>query len=154
MTDLAATKVAPLDLSDRALATEVHALQRAAYAVEAELIGFDGIPPLHESLDDMLAAGETWLGIRDADGVAGAVSYEKDGDGWTICRLIVAPRAFRRGHGRTLVAAALAAIGDHPVAVSTGSANVPALALYRSMGFTETRRSEVAPGVTKTELAR
>jgi hypothetical protein len=33
-----------LDATDRAVAAELVALQRASYAVEAELIGFDGSP--------------------------------------------------------------------------------------------------------------
>ena len=42
--------IEPLDLADPATAADVLRVQRAAYRVEAELIGFDGIPPLHEPL--------------------------------------------------------------------------------------------------------
>ncbi|MET7290500.1 hypothetical protein [Streptomyces sp. NPDC005573] len=40
-----------LDLSDPDTLRHLWDLQRASYAVEARLIGFDGIPPLHESLE-------------------------------------------------------------------------------------------------------
>jgi hypothetical protein len=48
--------VATLDPRERALAQELLGLQRASYAVEAELIGFDGIPPLQEPLEALMAA--------------------------------------------------------------------------------------------------
>ncbi len=38
--------------------------------------------------------------------------------------------------------------------VSTGSANEPALALYRRRGFRPIREREAAPGLRVTELAR
>jgi ribosomal protein S18 acetylase RimI-like enzyme len=41
-----------------------------------------------------------------------------------------------------------------PMIVSTGSANAPALELYRRRGFREVRQREAAPGLMVTELAR
>ena len=65
-----------LDLTDAATAERVLAVQRLAYAVEAELIGFDGIPPLHEDLEALMTTEEYWLGrYVDAELVA-AVAYE------------------------------------------------------------------------------
>jgi hypothetical protein len=52
-----------LDLSDPGTLRRVWDLPRAAYAVEAELIGFDGIPPLRESLQELLDCGESFLGL-------------------------------------------------------------------------------------------
>ena len=140
-----------LDLTDAVRAREVLALQRAAYAVEAELIGFDGIPPLRESLDELMAAPERWLGLLDELGVAAAVAYERlDAAEVEISRLVVAPRAFRRGYGRALVAAVLEREPADRYRVSTGTANAPAVALYTSMGFVPTGERSVAPGVTVT----
>jgi len=48
--------IEPLDLSDRATAADVLAVQRAAYRVEADLIRRDGIRALHESLEELLDA--------------------------------------------------------------------------------------------------
>jgi ribosomal protein S18 acetylase RimI-like enzyme len=140
---------------DDDLAREVLALQRAAYAVEAALIGSDGIPALTETLEHLRDTGETWLGLFDASGLCGAVAWQRlDDDTIDICRLIVAPRAFRAG-----VATALLDELDHrypanPMIVSTGSANEPALALYRRRGFHSVRQREAAPGLLVTELAR
>lgn len=59
------------DASDRAVAAELVALQRASYAVEAELIGFDQIPGLRESVEELVAAGLLWLGVREGGRLAG-----------------------------------------------------------------------------------
>ena len=47
MTGPHATEARRLDLSDPDTLRQLWDLQRASYAVEAELIGFDGIPALH-----------------------------------------------------------------------------------------------------------
>ena len=139
-----------LDLSDDTVLHELWTVQRLAYAVEAEIIGFDGIPPLHESLDELRACDETFLGLYDEEGLAGAVSYQLDGSTVDICRLVVHPRAHRRGIASKL----LDALPDGPQTVSTGSKNEPALALYRKRGFVEVGEREVAPGVSLTDLSR
>jgi hypothetical protein len=65
------------DASDRAVAAELVALQRASYAVEAELIGFDQIPGLRESVEELVAAGLLWLGVREGGRLAGALAYRR-----------------------------------------------------------------------------
>ncbi|MET9626321.1 GNAT family N-acetyltransferase [Lentzea sp. NPDC006480] len=139
-----------LDLSDDAVLRELWTVQRLAYAVEAELIGFDGIPPLHESLEDLRACGETFFGLYDEEGLTGAVSYLLDGSTVDICRLVVHPRAHRRGIASKL----LDALPDGPQTVSTGTKNEPALRLYRKRGFVETGQDMIAPGVTITRLVK
>jgi ribosomal protein S18 acetylase RimI-like enzyme len=83
-------------------------------------MGFDGIPPLHETLDE----------------------------------LVVAPRAFRRGHATVLLDALSLAESAERFTVSTGTANIPALALYRRHGFVPIGTREVGPDVTVTLLER
>jgi len=64
-----------LDLSDEDTVQQIWELQRVAYAVEAELIGYDGIPPLHESLEQLRTCGESFLGVYAETGLTGAVSW-------------------------------------------------------------------------------
>ncbi len=66
----------PLDLADEAIARSVLELQRESYAVEAGLIGSDGIPQLTETLEELRAAGLEWLGTFDEAGLTGAVSWK------------------------------------------------------------------------------
>ncbi|MGW6197224.1 GNAT family N-acetyltransferase [Kribbella sp. NPDC055110] len=140
--------ITPLDLTDRALAERLLTIQYAAYAVEAELIGFDGIPPLQEDLDGLMSSTELWLGRYEGTLLVGAVAYElPDERTVEISRLIVDPAHARRGHGRALLDH-LDRIEPRPVSlVSTGSANLPAVNLYKSRGYTPAGEVEVAPGI-------
>ena len=144
-----------IDLSDRAVAERVLAIQHAAYAVEAELIGFDGIPPLQEELAGLMRSTEHWLGRYDGEVLAGAVAYEFPDDATVeISRLIVDPAHARRGHGRALLDH-LDQLEPRPVSVvSTGSANTPAVTLYKSRGYAEVGQVEVAPGIHITQFRR
>ncbi|GAA3608536.1 hypothetical protein GCM10022419_111810 [Nonomuraea rosea] len=124
------------------------ALQKAAYAVEAEIIQDDRIPPLHESLADLRAQPLQWLGAMDADGrLAGAVAWEETDDEVDVNRLVVRPESARRGIGRALVKEVLARAGERRVVVSTGRDNVPARTLYERLGFGPTGEVEVIPGL-------
>ena len=144
-----------LDLADEAIARSVLDLQRAAYAVEAALIGSDGIPQLTETIDELRAADESWLGVSDAHGLAGAVSWREQPDGTVdIHRLVVAPRAFRRGVATTLLDALDGRYPDRPMVVSTGRDNAPARELYRRRGFVLLGEREVVAGLWIAELGR
>jgi ribosomal protein S18 acetylase RimI-like enzyme len=145
----------PLDLADAGVAREVLELQRRSYAVEARLIGSDRIPPLHESLDDLQACGETFLGAYVDGRLAAVVSWKFDGATIDLHRLAVCPRFFRRGIGAALVRAALRSEPEARRAIAqTGAANEPAKELYRREGFTEVGDDEVLPGLWITRFER
>jgi len=138
-----------LDVTTREVAEAVLELQRRAYRVEAELVGSDAIPPLHESLDELQASGETFLAAIVDGRLAGVVSWKRHGDTLDLHRLAVDPERFRAGIGRALVRAAEAAEAKaRRVIVQTGAANEPAKALYRSEGFAQTGERQVAPGLS------
>lgn len=137
-----------LDLTDDTTAIAVHAVGLRSYRVEADLIGFDDIPPLHESLEDMRAQPLRWLGCR-ADGVPVAFITWAQDDVVDIDRLCVDPSWFRRGLATTLLHALLDRTeGD--VIVPTGAENTPAVSLYVRSGFTRTGTVEPAPGLKIT----
>ncbi|MFF5706672.1 GNAT family N-acetyltransferase [Streptomyces sp. NPDC012794] len=139
----------PLDLTDDATAAAVHAVGLASYAVEAELIGFDGIPALREGLEAMRARPLRWLGAVTGDGaVAGFLAWEETPDGVSVDRLCVDPARFRRGIASLLVRHALAELfPGRPVEVSTGADNAPAVALYERLGFTRGADFTPVPGL-------
>ncbi|MEV0198383.1 GNAT family N-acetyltransferase [Nonomuraea sp. NPDC050691] len=123
-------------------------LQHAAYAVEAELIGDDRIPPLHETLDALRSEPLTWLGAFDDDGrLVGAVAWEETSDEVDVNRLVVHPGAHRRGIGRALVEQVVARAAGRRVIVSTGRDNAPARSLYERLGFEAQGEREVIPGL-------
>ncbi len=140
------------EVGDTAIATRLLAIQHAAYQIEADLIGYDGIPPLDETVDELQSQPIDWLAAFEGDAIVGAIGFVVAPDGsCDIDRLIVDPDQARRGIGRALVEAVL----DHPVVtVSTGARNEPACALYESLGFHRTDEREVAPGINVVEFAR
>jgi ribosomal protein S18 acetylase RimI-like enzyme len=145
----------PLDLADADVAAGVLGLQRRSYAVEARLIGSDRIPPLHESLDDLQACGETFLGAYVEGRLAAVVSWKFDGVTIDLHRLAVCPRFFRRGIGVALVRAALRSEPEARRAIAqTGAANEPAKQLYRREGFAELGDREVLPGLWVSRFER
>ena len=126
---------------------ELLELQRAAYAVEAELIGDDRIPALSEDLPGLLSAGLTWLGVHDDGRLVGAVAFVASASLVDVHRLVVAPTAARRGIGRALVSEVVQLAEGRPVDVSTGRDNAPARALYEGLGFAWLGDLEVLPGL-------
>ena len=148
-------RVAELDLGDDATLERLLALQRASYAVEAELIGPAELPPMRESGEELRGTGETFLGARDGGELLGAVSFKRAGGTVDIHRLVVDPGAFRRGIATALLDALEARERDATHwTVGTGAANAPARALYARRGFTATDERVVPGGVRWVRLDR
>jgi ribosomal protein S18 acetylase RimI-like enzyme len=134
------------DTNEQAL--ELLQLQMSAYRVEAELIGFTEIPPLKDSISSVRESKERFYGWYEGDELAGAVSFETDGDEATICRMMVQPNHFRKGVASSLLQHVLELLGKaRRINVSTGAKNEPAVRLYRKHGFHEQSRRIVGPDV-------
>jgi putative hydrolase of the HAD superfamily len=123
-------------------------LQRVSYLIEAELINFFDIPPLKESMEELMESGETFFGYFEGDELAGAISYTIDDRELTICRMVVHPRHFRKGIAQALLTYIE---HEHPellvFKVSTGKDNTPAKNLYLRNGFKLVLDMEVVPGL-------
>jgi ribosomal protein S18 acetylase RimI-like enzyme len=136
-------------------------LQIASYRVEADLIGFDDIPPLKDGIHSLREAEETFYGFyvheNDKPTLAGAISYSREGCIVTICRMMVHPNFFRRGIARSLLQHILMdqqLNGATRFIVSTGTENLPAIQLYESFGFAVRRVFTVPPGISLTTFER
>ncbi|MFJ3174287.1 GNAT family N-acetyltransferase [Streptomyces roseus] len=147
-----------LSLTDDVTAAAVHRIGLRAYTVEAELIGFDGIPPLRESLEEMRVQPLRWLGATVEGEIAAFVAWQVMAEELIcIARVCVDPRWFRRGLASTLLRHLLADLAPpHDALVSTGADNHPAVALYERLGFRHVDTIEPAPGVrlARFELTR
>ncbi|MBM7564174.1 GNAT family N-acetyltransferase [Paenibacillus sacheonensis] len=145
-----------IDLTDPAETRRLLELQRVSYRVEAELIGFDGIPGLHDTAASIRNCGETFFGWFESEQLAGAVSYKTDSGVVDIHRLVVDPGHFRRGIGERLIRHVLRTLADgtDKFLVATGTANDPAKRLYLKLGFVRIRDFEAEPNVWITEYER
>jgi ribosomal protein S18 acetylase RimI-like enzyme len=147
--------VVVLDHHVSAVADRIVDVQRAAYRIEADLIAFDGIPPLHESAAQVAALDLSLLGIFDGQRLAALLGYTRSGPRVEIDRLAVHPDYFRRGLARRLIEALHERESDAArFDVSTGAANVPALTLYQQLGYVAIGDELLPEGVVVTRLVR
>ena len=135
-------------ISDLHQASQVLILQREAYLVEAGLIGFTGIPPLQESLHQLMQSEETFVGYGNARYLSGFIALETAAPGeMTISRLCVSPVEFRKGIASRLLAAVFSEFpGIKTFRVTTGAANTPAVNFYSNSGFISEGSRWVANG--------
>lgn len=111
----------------------IAAAHDAARKLELHLAGLDdAFLPLAEAAEREGLFDYTILVAADAE-VMGFVAFTEEELAW----LYVNPAHHRKGIGRALAQAALAQMGPGPLSVEVLAGNVPALTLYRSLGFTQ-----------------
>lgn len=140
-----------LNIKDRDIVKQILTIQIPAYQVEANLIGFNGIPQLRDTIESIQQSGETFYGLFESSSLIGFVAVEDQDDTLDICRLVVAPAHFRKGVATKLLTFTLSK-AKKPVTVSTGSKNSPAINLYKKHNFRIRSEIEVAPGVFITQM--
>ena len=123
------------DIRDGAVATEIHAVQQAAYAVEARWIGCRDFPPLRETIAEFQHSRDRFLVFEWEGRIVGALAYERGVDCVTINRLVVSPDHFRRG----IASALLATLEDRLTVgtllrASTAELNQAAIKTYEKHG--------------------
>ncbi|MEE4568627.1 GNAT family N-acetyltransferase [Paenibacillus polymyxa] len=139
-------------LEDDDIVSQIWRLQHVAYRLEAELIGFDEIPPLMDTLETLRSCGESFYGWLEDDELLGALAVQSESSGsLTLTRMMVHPDHFRKGIADSLMKHVLNEYQNIPLfIVTTGTLNTPAVTLYRKHGFRPVSAAEVAPGVELT----
>lgn len=141
-----------IDPTDIPTADRIVEIQRAAYAVEAALIGFDGIPQLTETAEQVRQHEPMcWIGAFLDRTLVGLIAYEETDTEVDIDRLAIDPGVARQGFGRLLVQSVPT---NKPAIVSTGAKNEPAVRLYSAEGFEPTDSIEISPGVMLARFRR
>jgi ribosomal protein S18 acetylase RimI-like enzyme len=140
-------QIGPVDHRDVAVSRRIHAVLQLAYAQEAALLRVKHFAPLERTVEDVRCADEHYLAALHDGELVGALSVGRDDEPDRICitALVVHPSFQRRGIARALLRDALRRGQGKVVTVSTGAANAPALALYRSLGFVDYRHGVVGP---------
>ncbi|ANE45124.1 hypothetical protein SY83_00840 [Paenibacillus swuensis] len=146
--------ITAINLSDEEELSRLWYLQHASYKVEAQLIGFDAIPPLMDTLETLRECGEQFIGYEREGELAGALAYSEAGDVATLCRMMVHPEHFRQGIAGQLIKAFEERTDCSVLEVSTGALNEPAIQLYRKYEYSEVGSREVAPDVWITLFSK
>jgi ribosomal protein S18 acetylase RimI-like enzyme len=130
-----------LDIKDKKTAGEVLQVQIPAYQAEADIIGYQEIPPLSDTVETLQNCGETFYGYFDPF-LVGVISYKIEQQMLDIHRVVVHPHFFRRGIGRAMVRFLLHTYQDkvNGFIVRTAQKNTPAIKLYQQLGFREIKR--------------
>ncbi|MFD0638652.1 GNAT family N-acetyltransferase [Catenulispora yoronensis] len=150
MSDIA---IIPVELAD---AGEILTLQRAAYATEAQLYNDCHLPALTQTLGELeseLEHSHALKAVRDGR-IIGAVRVHPEGPVWHIGRLTIAPDVQGQGIGTSLMAEVerQAPSEVERFALFTGHLSVANIRLYERLGYRETRREQLKPGVELVHL--
>lgn len=137
---------------DPYFAAQLLALQKTSYALEAELIGDDRIPPLQEDEIGLTAWRGHWCVAWDGVDLVGAIAWDEHDDELEIDKIMVSPAAQRLGIASVLLDQVLARANGREIVAATGRDNSPAVALYAKRGFTVVGHEQVPPGIWITRL--
>ncbi|NUR30457.1 MAG: GNAT family N-acetyltransferase [Catenulispora sp.] len=147
--------ILPVDSSD---AGELLTLQRAAYVTEGQLYNDCFLPALAQTLPELEAELDRSVALKAvrAGRILGAVRVRAEGSVWHIGRLTIAPDAQGQGIGTSLMAEVeLRAPAEiKTFALFTGHLSVANIRLYERLGYRETRREQLKPGVELVHLEK
>ncbi len=147
--------VTSINHRDATIAEYIYHLQQAAYAVERDLIEYPDFPPLRVTAEDIQHEDEHFLGYWMPQALVGVLSFHATSGLVDIGRLIVHPRAFRRGIASALLRAVeqLAEPGGRHT-VSTAARNAPAITLYQKHGYSIAQRTRLPDGLELVRLVK
>lgn len=146
-------------LLDIETAGELLTLRRAAFVTEAQMYGDPNIPPLTQTLEELIADLErddvvtlgAWLGHR----LVGSVRVELEDGKATLGRLAVAPDLQGQGIGTQMMYAVLPHLPEETteIWVFTGKDSKQNLAMYQKNGY-EHQHDQVAGDLTYAYLRK
>lgn len=128
-----------IDITNPRMAEAVLGIQMPSYKVEAELIGFEELPPLKDTVETLRDCGEDFYGYFSGSELCGAIAIKWEEAIIDIHRLMVHPEHFRKGIAKELLRYVESlASSEGMIVVATGTDNFPAVSFYKQSGFVET----------------
>ncbi|MCC5910093.1 MAG: GNAT family N-acetyltransferase [Clostridiaceae bacterium] len=144
-----------LNLKDDVISKSVLELQIASYKIEAEIIGFQEIPPLKDTIKSLKQCEEIFYGYHINDVLTGIISFEVIKNVLDIHRVAVHPNFFRMGIAEKLINYIEKLESNiYKITVCSGRANLPAVNLYLKNGYRKTKNIEISKNVYLTEFVK
>lgn len=138
-----------IDLQDAACVKELLQIQKQAYQLEAELIGYEHIPPMFDTPDTLQESGETFYGYFHEGALHGVIAFKIEDNVLDIYRLFVHPEQLRKGiAGKLLNYAENHCTDARKIIVTAAEKNAPAIRLYEKNGFKSCGRKKVDEKLT------
>ena len=129
---------------------EIVEVQRLAFREEMKLYGFFDIPPLTETVEEVLEALHEQVVLKAVcDGaIVGAVRATVREGSCLVGRLVVRPELWNRGIGRALMDAVEERYGDScRLELFTGSRSIRNITLYEKLGYVAFRTEDVGDSI-------
>ncbi|WP_291444282.1 GNAT family N-acetyltransferase [Desulfovibrio sp.] len=128
---------------------QILALQKAAFESEARLVENWDIPPLTQTLENLVEEWRTGVTLKALDGqtLVGTVRARTTEDTVHIGRLAVLPQWQGRGCGSALMTAILSATKAARYELFTSAKSERNLRLYQKLGFVPYKKAQTANGV-------
>lgn len=116
---------------------EILKLQYLAYQSEADLFGTKDIPPLKQTLEEVVAEYEQGiiLKLQDHDKIIGSVRAKQNNDTVFIGKLMVHPDYRRRGLGKILLFKIERVYPNKRYELFTSTISLSNIRLYESVGY-------------------
>lgn len=135
---------------------EILRLQKLAYQSEAAIYGDNNIPPLVQTLEELIAEANYSVVLKyiEDDKIVGSVrAYKKDGT-CHIGKLIVHPDYQNRGIGKKLLAAIENQFQGLRYELFTGHLSEKNLKLYKKLGYREFKTEKIKDGLSLIYLEK
>ncbi|WP_291578641.1 GNAT family N-acetyltransferase [Clostridium sp. UBA6640] len=143
-----------LDLKDEKVIEKILDIQIASYKIEAEIIGFDEIPPLKDTINSLKQCNETFYGYFIEDILVGIISYKIENNTLDIHRIAVHPSFFKRGIAKELINFIEKINDTKNIIVCTGKENIPAVNLHMKNGYKKIKDIKIKEGFYLTSFEK
>jgi ribosomal protein S18 acetylase RimI-like enzyme len=148
------TMIKLLNHKDIQIAQNIRAIFQVSYAVEADLLQAIDFPPLKRNLTGFQNCKTDFYGFHAEGEIAAVIEIKNNIDAIHIQSLVVDPYFFRQGIAIKLMHFVLEKYKTLPFTVETGVLNIPAIQLYKKLGFVETLQWDTDHGVRKVRFEK
>lgn len=123
--------------SNAIIAQSIYTVFQESYAVEAEILNVIDFPPLQRPVEHFMNSVNSFYGLTMEEELAGVIEIKQETSSIDIQSLVVKPSFFRQGVAKQLIQFIFKTYQANAFTVETGLANVPAVRLYKKLGFQE-----------------